>query len=525
VYPLFPTLSSFYNDYEMPLQRCLFNIEQRGLLVDELRLNLLHKHIVNQKERIKHEIKKLTGIKVITSEQERAVKKGTNKTQEINIGASGQLILWLKAMGFKVPISRNTGNETANQAAIEEMFAKTGNALLRHILTVRELNKIDSTNVQCGLRHSVLYCSYLATGTKGGRRSSRASFLGIGTNHQNLPKHSELGQQYRKCIISRQGKIFLSADLSGAEDWVVHGIIADLGGPSNSLEELRKGINRHKKLASILFGLSEPTIKKDGLEYYLAKRSRHGFNYGMHGPRQARILAGEGIGLTGINIIMPNGRTTQLPKEYIIHHAAVRAAGPTSRQKDLPKLEEFCEWINNKIHITEPQVRDVYQGYIRKELQTKRRLTTPIGRVRDFLDLRPRSDNEAVYRDGYSYIPQSTVGDITGLAILGVEAVCPIIVSDGHDAIITEVNDSLCSVELAVNLVQKSYSRVVRFENGTEITIPLEFEIGYNLGEMVPWDVNLGRTGLVNTLATLNKVVKHQRSTTGGQQPVSLELV
>jgi hypothetical protein len=518
MYPRFPTLYSFYKDYEMPLQRAFYEIEKRGILTDPLRLLLLHKHILKEKQVTLDEIKRLTSTTVISKNET----KGKPDLSVINLSSPKQLILWLNSIGIKLPKNRDTGNETTNQEALEKVYAETGNPVLRHILRNRELNKIDGTYIRAWLNRDILYSSYFATGTVGGRRSSRKNFLGLGTNHQNLPKHSFLGRAFRSCLIARQGRIFVSADLKGAEDWIVHGIIADQGGSLQGINELKAGINRHKKTASLLFGLPIEQLSKDDIEYYLAKRSRHGFNYGMMGDKQSRILAAEGIGLEGLYLVLQDGRKMTLPKEYLLYAQMDFAQRSRAyRNNHTPiAFAGFCSYLNAKLDSLEPDIRRVYQKYIIGAMSNNGQLITPIGRIRDFMSLRPGDDNGSVFRDGFSYIPQSTVGDITGLAILYLETHYPgLVISDGHDAVVTESLDSFDSVRNCIHHISNAYKQIIEFPNGTKITIPIEFEIGYDLGGMLPWDESLGEAGLKNILSTLSQLQKRRVPTTGGQQP------
>jgi hypothetical protein len=322
------------------------------------------------------------------------------------------------------------------------------------MLAVRELTKLKGTYVNALSLNDVLYTSYLSIGTVSGRRASRAAWNGLGTNHQNLPKHSKLGLRYRGCLIARPGKIFVSCDQKGAEDWVVQGMIVDNGGSSNGLEELRAGVNRHQKLAARLFGKPLADCAKDagdppGVWYDLGKRTRHAGNYGMRGNRMSETYAREG--------------------------------------KHFPAT--VCDALIAQFHFIEPDTQNKFQAYVERELLRCRCLSTPIGRVRQSLSIRPYSDNSAVFREFYSYIPQSTVGDNTGLAIIHCERHDPgLVVLDAHDALTLEVADNLRAVKSAVELLENAFDRTLVFPNGTEIKIPLEFELGYDMKNIVKFD-------------------------------------
>ena len=177
-----------------------------------------------------------------------------------------------------------------------------------------------------------------------------------------------------------------------------------------------------------------------------------------------------------------------------------------------------CDQLLDKLHKLEPQIRGVFQNYVEQELITKHKLSTPLGRVRDFLALRSYSDNSKVFRDAYSYIPQSTVGDNTGLAILFLEKESPgIVIADHHDAVGVETDDEIDKIVSTVGLIQDSFHRVLQFYNGYSVEIGIEFELGYSLGEMITIE-KLDRDGIARAIkkAKLPYMVSEQTGTKEG---------
>ena len=482
--PLFANLGDFYRQYEMPLARVMHSVEQRGVLMDAVGLAELSTYIGAEL------IKACTNIARTTN-----TAVGWNKPSAAALGASAvnlqspkQVIEFLKSLGLKVPKSRKSGKETSGEDALNTLFAESGNPALKEILRVRELGKIKGTYVNASLLNNVLYCSYVVPGTVGGRRSSRVNFLGYGTNHQNQPKHSDLGRRFRRCIVARPGKIFVSCDQVQAEDWIVNGIIADVAGYSKGLEELKAGVDRHTKLASFIFAKPESECGKDANHNdtpfrFMGKKTRHAFNYKMQGRRMSAELAKEGYSVD----------------------------------------RQTCEAMLQRVRMYDPAVEDVFQRYVEAELTTKRMLRTPIGRERYFLNLRSYGDNSKTFRNAYSYIPQSTVGDNTGLAILHCERARPeLVVMDVHDAVVLEVDDSVDSILSTIHLLTKSFDRTLEFPvSGLKINIPVEHEIGYSLGAMRKCG-NLNADGLKAILAGLKTPPSPPNSIIFGQrQPLS----
>jgi DNA polymerase I-like protein with 3'-5' exonuclease and polymerase domains len=441
---LFNSLKEFYSEYEMPLARVFHEIDRRGVLVDQQRLK---KFVEGLDISLQESCDKISlNLKCPV------VPKGTKgkklPTGTLNLSSVPGLKKALTDIGIKLKKDWKTKNESTGEEALNEAFATTGNPVLKEILRVRELNKIKGTYANATLLDSILYTSYAVTGTVTGRRSSRETpFTSegghkIGTNVQNLPKQSELGKKFRECIIARPGKIFVSCDQVQAEDWVVCGIIADVSGNRDGLNELLKGIDRHKRLAMQIFQKPESECSKGTMFRLMGKKTRHAGNYGMQAPKMAVELAKEGFSL-GI---------------------------------------KYCETLLGRFHAYEPEIRNSFQSSIESSIRLTRTLRTPVGRERYFFGLRPDADNSKIYKEAFSYLPQSTVGDNTGLSILFCEQKSHgKVIMDTHDAVTLEVNDEEEEILAALELLRDSFDREFTFPKGTKIKIPIEATLGYDL--------------------------------------------
>ena len=457
--------------YSQRLARALYQVEQRGILVDTAKLARLRGEILDEIDARCDECETILGGAVASCEKPesgrrnvRAVAAARNlrKADVINIGSPQQLISIFEARGIKIPKKRGTtknGVYTAGKQSLDEeallriALDNTQDKLPGLILKVRELNKMRGTYVDTKLYNSTLYCGYKVTGTETGRRSSQENLFGYGTNGQNIPKHTHLGLAYRECLRARPGHVFVEGDQKGAEDWLVQGIIVDNGGDSAGLTDLLSGTNRHAKLAARLFGLDAGQVKKFKgagekyeIQYYCGKKTRHAGNYGMAADRFSVVMLVE----AGLNMPVP-----------------------------------YTTWLLKNFHSIEPDIQGVFHKYIEHELNSTRRLVTPIGRERIFFDLRPGSSNADTYRKAYAFIPQSGVGDNTGLAICWlVEHGYPV-VQDNHDAVTLEVLDNDEAILDGICAIDRAFDRTLRFPKGTEIKIPIEFQVGYNLKEMM----------------------------------------
>ena len=266
--------------YSQRLARAFYKVEQRGLLVDQPKLEKLRSHILDEIDARCDECETILGGAVAACEKPEsgrrnakavAADRGLRKTDVINIGSPQQLISIFEARGIKIPKKRSSkknGVYVAGKQSLDE------EALLRItldnqqdklpglILKIRELNKMRGTYVDTKLYNNQLFCAYKVTGTETGRRSSQENCFGFGTNGQNIPKHTHLGLLFRECLRARPGHIFIEGDQKGAEDWLVQGIIVDQGGIHDGLDDLLSGTNRHAKLAGRLFNLDPKEVKR-----------------------------------------------------------------------------------------------------------------------------------------------------------------------------------------------------------------------------------------------------------------------
>jgi len=200
----------------------------------------------------------------------------------------------------------------------------------------------------------------------------------------------------------------------------------------------------------------------------MGKKTRHAGNYGMKAPKMAVELAKEGFSL-GV---------------------------------------KYCETLLERFHAYEPEIRNSFQSSVEDSIRRTRTLTTPVGRSRYFFGLRPDADNSKIYKEAFSYIPQSTVGDNTGLSILFCENNDPgKVIMDTHDAVTLEVEDEESEILASLRLLEESFNREFTFPNGTKITIPIEFTLGYDLKNEMELDLKTCRgdlkTGLANTYPLL----------------------
>ena len=413
----------------------------------------------------------------------------------VNINStSGErsLLKKLQALGYEVPkiTKKNSKDEyesnySTAELALQKMLVSNqfkflgGDPAIRAVLRIRELGKLKNSYLNALFyQHpdgNLYYLSnYNCAGTLTGRRASRKHTFKFGNNAQNFPKHGEVSKVFRKCLVARPGNIFLMVDQKSAEEWPV----AALSENHKAIAQMQSGVNRHIKRAAWIFGIGESLRTqeqwKDSIEYYLGKKVGHANNYGMRGRRMSESLAQEGHSIN----------------------------------------EAQCNVLLAKANELEPEIDGVFHKYVQDQINKTRILTTPAGRERQFLGLRPNDPNYSIFNEAYAYIPQSTVGDNTGFAVyyletnLGIEKRA--VVQEGHDSIVQDIPRDTSTVWTYLNATMQSFARSFRFHNGIEIEIPIEAEIGYDFQTTIKIK-DLSYDGVVEALNKLNLKIQKQK--------------
>ncbi len=457
------------NSYEHALQAAYYEIGNRGICVNTVR-------IAEAKAIIKAEVTRQLaiasnqwGIKVFagaTNAPDEAV-EGLNAGGAININATQgkfALLTGLKTLGYEVvKITKKNSegeyeqNYSTGELALQKMLLQNqfaypgGDPAIRAILKIRELDKLYSSHLNARLLfregESFFLSNYNVAGTLTGRRSSRRHTFGFGNNAQNFPKHSDVASMYRRCLVARPGNIFLMVDQISAEDWPVSALSEN----HQALKELRDETDvygRHTRLASIIFNIpltaKTPGEWKESTERYIGKKTRHASNYDMKAGRMSDALSQEGFSFS----------------------------------------ESDCDILLKKVAAHDPSVQKIFHQYVKDTISKTHMLVTPFGRERQFLGARPNDSNSSVFKEAYAYIPQSTVGDNTGFAVLKMESHYDFserrIVQEGHDSIVQDIRDDTETAYKYLLRIVDSFKRTIVFHNGITVEIPIEAEVGYD---------------------------------------------
>lgn len=481
--------SKITSTYEHALAYAFHKIDKRGLLIDEDKLNFLDGEVTNEIQTLCSDLSRNWGIYTYVGDIKPPFPIGTYATYtNINSTSGARSFLnTLKILGFDVPKSRKKNKdgdyeqkESTDELALRQIFAETKDENISKVMRIRELNKMKTTYINARLYNNVFLSNYGVANTVTGRRSSKKHIFGFGGNSQNFPKHSVLGEKYRECIVARPGHIFLSVDQIQAEDWPV----SALADNQTALNQMRTGVDRHTKLASFIFKIPEDSRTekqwKDSIERYLGKKTRHANNYGMQAKRLSLTLAGEGFAF------------------------------------DVPSCKLMLEAVDKY----DPNIKLVFHKYIQDCIKANRTLRNPLNRERQFFGFRPNNPNYELFNEAYSWIPQSTVGDNTGLAVVAMESFSnKWIVQEGHDSIVQEVPEDEASLLTAFSHAKEAFDREIVFYNNISLKIPIEAELGYAFaGKILGFRKlkDFSEDGLVKLFREMQKEREDAKSPIGG---------
>lgn len=130
----------------------------------------------------------------------------------------------------------------------------------------------------------------------------------------------------------------------------------------------------------------------------------------------------------------------------------------------------------NALHATYPGVRNTFHTHVQREINACRMLYNPFGRREVFIG---RKD-DATYRAGYAFLPQSTSSDINKKALKKVSKGF-MVFFELHDGLILSVPDS--EIKYAIEALQEAYYTEFKIWDETHM-LPIEISVGPNWDEM-----------------------------------------
>lgn len=347
----------------------------------------------------------------------------------------------------------NKGKPTTDDTALTRL-KKKGYREAELILDIRDRSKARGTYYLMTLDEDKrLRCSMNPVGTKQGRFSSSKTIFGTGGNMQNQPRDMQ------KFMLADEGCFFIALDLGQAENRIV----AVLANDEKMLEAFANGVDIHSLTASYIVNKKpEDVLDEEGTapvgpshwsERDLGKRTNHGLNYDMSYVKFALINE---------------------------------------------MLERDAKMLITKYFSIYPKVRSVFHEFVKRSIRNESRVTNCFGRTRLFLD---RISDET-FREGYSFIPQSTVADIMNEWGLGwieqnstpggyFESIE--MINTVHDSLVLQAPLNMPVEDLAesITALVRSLEQIVHWQD-REFRIPADMMIGTNLNKKQMQKVKLG---------------------------------
>jgi len=450
-------------DFEMSQVFPAMMLQLQGLYVDLNKRKIIKKEIEERLEELKEELTQDLGKEVI-------LKADKKKKNTLNINSSKQLaeLLYID-MGLPVQYKRrksvqDTRTTTADAEALNKLTRQTKNPVLLKILEVKKLSKLSNSfiNMEVSPQSRVHTCYNVTgatmsrTGTgkqKGliiddeenyksfGRWSSSKSIIlpyGSG-NLQNIPYAA------RKLYTAPKGYCFLQADYKQAEAVVVAFNIGD-----------QKLIN----MFSNAFGKSNEYCKEQGWDIHkLTGASMFGVDIKDVTPEQRKV-----------------GK--------LLRHATNYAAGPGVIAPKLGIAITQAKKLLKQFMGATPEL-PLYHSRIRNELRKSGVLTNLLGRKHRFLE----RWGDTLFRSAYSFIPQSTVGDLMNLSLTkfyNKYGSLYNIVLQLHDAIYLIIKEE--EKFEAMHALKESMIRPLKTETGQEFLIDIDFSFGPDWGSLEDFD-------------------------------------
>lgn len=301
------------------------------------------------------------------------------------------------------PTVSDTGKDALYRLALKYPLP-----ILSTILHVRKTSK-EAGQLSAKLwRDSHITCAYIITGTKTFRLSSRKLLDVWGTNMQNWSKAT------RAIVRARPGYVLVQVDQSGAEALIVAYVA-----PAGRYRDLFI----HKVSPHVYFGIfAFPQVWRAELGYsveYLYPMSIAQVKADPKWPEISRCIKASDNN--------PPARRYYYFQKQINHSSnydikAQRFASnlleKSEGQVSLPVSE--CDRLLTLYHQLYPEIRGGFQSYVRNQLFKHKELRNLFGYPRRFYGWVEGDAN--ILKDAYSWIPQSTVGCITGLADSSLQA-------------------------------------------------------------------------------------------------------
>ena len=239
---------------ELPIARLLAQMEQYGIGVDEEFLRSLSHELASDVESAQRSAWEVLG-------------------HEVNLSSPKQLqTVLFDELDLPKTKKTKTGY-TTNAEALTDLFERTGNEFLRHLLVHRDrikLNQmVDGLNACIGDDQRI-HTSFSQTAAATGRLASSDP------NLQNIPARSADGLRIRAGFVAKRPYVdLMSADYSQIE----MRIMAHLSKDQGLIEAFNSGEDLHRTMAAMVFGVEPADVTPE--ERSRIKATSYGLAYGL----------------------------------------------------------------------------------------------------------------------------------------------------------------------------------------------------------------------------------------------------
>jgi DNA-directed DNA polymerase len=239
---------------ELPIARLLAQMEHYGIGVDEEFLRSLSHELASDVESAQRSAWEVLG-------------------HEVNLSSPKQLqTVLFDELNLPKTKKTKTGY-TTNAEALTDLFERTGNEFLRHLLVHRDrikLNQmVDGLNACIGDDQRI-HTTFSQTAAATGRLASSDP------NLQNIPARSADGLRIRAGFVARRPYVdLMSADYSQIE----MRIMAHLSEDQGLIEAFNSGEDLHRTMAAMVFGIDPADVTPE--ERSRIKATSYGLAYGL----------------------------------------------------------------------------------------------------------------------------------------------------------------------------------------------------------------------------------------------------
>ena len=250
----YPKLYHIYTDFDLPLIPVLYQMEEKGMLIDRQYFAKLRAEYEEEVENLEQKIYQIAG-------------KIFNVNSPYQLSEVLFTDLNLPTRGIK----KTTRGYSTGAKELDKL--KNTHPIIEQIIKHREAAKLLNTYIipmpdladQNGRIHTTFTQNVTATG----RLSSKDP------NLQNIPVRTEEGKRIRTGFIAAEGKKLVSADYSQFE----LRLAAVLSNDQSLINDFNSGVDIHTKIASEVFNIPMDQVTKD--QRRAAKAINFGIIYGM----------------------------------------------------------------------------------------------------------------------------------------------------------------------------------------------------------------------------------------------------